>query len=67
MSNTIIDIFSGCGGLSYGFEQAGFTTVLGVDNCQSSLETYKANHPHSEILCEDIQKVTKKSNFINDK
>lgn len=40
----VIDLFSGCGGLSLGFSQAGFKVVLGVDNWQDSLETFKINH-----------------------
>ena len=31
MSNKIIDLFCGCGGLSKGFEMAGFNTVLAID------------------------------------
>ena len=27
----IIDLFCGCGGLSKGFEEAGYKTLLGVD------------------------------------
>ena len=30
-SPKLIDLFSGCGGLSFGFEQAGFECILGVD------------------------------------
>ena len=29
--NNIIDLFCGCGGLSKGFEMAGFNTVLAID------------------------------------
>jgi DNA (cytosine-5)-methyltransferase 1 len=28
----VIDLFCGSGGLSYGFEQAGYNVLLGVDN-----------------------------------
>lgn len=55
----IIDLFAGCGGLSYGFEMAGFEVMLGTDNWIDSLETFKANHKNSKILCEDISKVKK--------
>lgn len=44
----IIDLFSGCGGLSYGFEQAGFEVVLAIDNWEDSLKTFAKNHPHSK-------------------
>ena len=35
-----IDLFSGCGGLSYGFEQAGFNILLGIDNDATALEAF---------------------------
>lgn len=40
----VIDMFSGCGGLSRGFEDAGFKVVLGVDNDVAALETFRRNH-----------------------
>ena len=30
--HTVIDLFSGCGGFSYGFQQAGYHVIIGVDN-----------------------------------
>ena len=36
-NSNILDLFSGCGGFSYGFQQAGFHVVLGVDNSEISL------------------------------
>lgn len=50
----ILDLFCGAGGLSYGFEQAGFTSVLGVDFNAAALETYQKNHQNSQILCGDL-------------
>jgi DNA (cytosine-5)-methyltransferase 1 len=58
----VIDLFSGCGGFSYGFETAGFHVVLGVDNDKASLETFKANHKNSKILLADLHN----DNTIND-
>ncbi len=55
-----IDLFSGCGGLSYGLNEAGFNVVLGIDHWAPSLETFKYNHPGAETLCADISKLTGK-------
>lgn len=54
----IIDLFSGAGGLSYGFEQAGFNVLLGVDNDSKALETFQKNHKNSQTLCGDITNVS---------
>ena len=40
----IIDLFCGCGGLSKGFEEAGYKTLLGVDIEQAALNTFEKNH-----------------------
>ena len=49
-----IDLFSGCGGFSYGFQQAGFHVLLGVDNSDVSLKTFKKNHDNSKTLLLDL-------------
>lgn len=46
---TVLDLFSGCGGLSLGFEMAGFKVLGGVDNWQDALQTFKHNHIGSKI------------------
>lgn len=53
---TVLDLFCGCGGLSYGFMQAGFKILLGIDTNEIALNTYKVNHPESQVLCKDIEK-----------
>lgn len=50
----ILDLFSGCGWLSYGFEVAGFEVVAGIDNWKDALETFQKNHPGSKILNIDL-------------
>jgi len=55
---TIVDLFSGCGGLSFGLEQAGFKIVAGIDNWEDSLITFKKNHSGSKILKADLGKTT---------
>ncbi len=54
----VVDLFCGCGGLSLGFEQAGYNVLLGIDHDKSALETFKTNHKGSEIIHGDIQEVT---------
>jgi DNA (cytosine-5)-methyltransferase 1 len=49
-----IDLFSGCGGFSYGFQEAGFDVIIGVDNNESALKTFKKNHNNSQTLMLDL-------------
>lgn len=51
---TVLDLFSGCGGMSLGFEQAGFEIKLGIDNWSDALLTFKNNHKNSNILENDL-------------
>ncbi|HFK1395194.1 TPA: DNA cytosine methyltransferase [Bacillus mobilis] len=50
----VIDLFAGCGGLSYGFIEAGFDVILGVDIDEAALTTYKYNHTNSSVLNADL-------------
>ncbi|MDP3146008.1 MAG: DNA cytosine methyltransferase [Bacteroidota bacterium] len=54
----VIDLFSGCGGFSYGFEEAGFKVVLGVDNNDPALNTFKKNHKHASVLNADLSTIS---------
>ena len=48
---------AGAGGLSEGFRQAGFRTVLAVDSNPVALRTYRLNHPEvpeDRVICEDL-------------
>lgn len=54
----IVDLFCGAGGLSEGFRQAGFRTVLAVDSNAPALRTYRLNHPEvaeDRVICEDLR------------
>jgi DNA (cytosine-5)-methyltransferase 1 len=44
-----IDLFAGCGGLSLGFQQAGFEIVAAFDNWQPAIEVYRDNFEHPII------------------
>ena len=53
-SYNVVDLFSGCGGFSYGFEQAGCKVILGVDNNIDALETFAFNHNNSQTMSGDL-------------
>ena len=53
---TVLDLFCGCGGLSKGFEKAGYDILLGVDFNQPALDTYAFNHKGSKTLFGDLSK-----------
>lgn len=42
----VIDLFSGCGGLSLGFQNAGFEVVAAFDNWEPAIDIYKRNFNH---------------------
>lgn len=42
----VVDLFCGCGGLSMGFERAGFDIVSGFDNWDEALNVYRLNFSH---------------------
>lgn len=54
----VIDLFCGCGGLSYGFEKAGYNVLLGIDNDEMALKTFELNHNGSKTICGDITAIT---------
>ena len=58
-----IDLFSGAGGLSYGFECAGFNILLGIDNDEKALETFEKNHKNAKSICGDITCITYKNDI----
>lgn len=42
----IVDLFCGCGGLSLGFQNAGFEIVAAYDKWQAALSVYQKNFEH---------------------
>lgn len=55
-----IDLCCGAGGLAYGFEQAGFDVVLGVDIDREALLTFRRNIPKANCVSADILYLRKK-------
>ncbi len=55
---TYIDLFSGAGGMSLGFDKEGFNNVFSIDIEPSFCETYKANFPSHNLIQKDITRLT---------
>lgn len=53
-----IDLFSGAGGMSLGFDLAGFNNIFSVDIEPSFCETYKTNFPKHNLIQKDISKLS---------
>ncbi len=53
-----IDLFSGCGGLSLGFEEAGFDVAAAVEIDPIHSAVHEYNFPYSAAICSDIKKLT---------
>ena len=52
---TFLDLFSGCGGFSYGLEKAGFECLAGIDFNPHAIETFKLNHHKNTVaLVQDM-------------
>lgn len=54
---TAIDLFCGAGGLTQGLKQAGFTVVGAIESHPTYAESYKLNHPKTNLKLSDITKI----------
>lgn len=57
----VLDLFAGCGGLSAGFEQAGFNVLLANEFWPDAAKTYSLNHPKTQMICKDITDIYTKT------
>ncbi|MDD3589448.1 MAG: DNA cytosine methyltransferase [Thermoguttaceae bacterium] len=54
----VLDLFAGCGGLSLGFEQAGFDIAAAVEIDPIHSAVHEFNFPYSAAICADICELT---------
>lgn len=54
MKYKAISLFTGAGGMDVGFTKAGFDVVWANEFVKHAAETYKLNHPNTEIVVGDI-------------
>ncbi|PAF55085.1 DNA cytosine methyltransferase [Mycoplasmopsis agassizii] len=59
----IIDLFSGAGGFSLGFENAGFESILAIDKWNDAIETYNFNRNKKVGTTRDIFDFTNEEIF----
>ncbi len=55
---TAIDLFCGAGGMSLGFEQAGFDVLAAFDVEDFNVRTHSANFPDTKAIVADLSSVT---------
>ncbi len=53
-----VDLFCGAGGMSLGFERAGFDVALGVDRDGYHVAAHERNFPHGVSMCRSVSELT---------
>lgn len=64
----VLDLFSGCGGLSKGFELSGFEIAGGIDFNSEAIKTFNNNFKKAKGLCCDLSEFTEDDikSYINE-
>ena len=60
-----VDLFCGCGGLSLGFQEAGFEILAAFDNWDEAIELYKKNFEHP-IYKQNLSDVDNTSEIVSE-
>lgn len=63
--STSVDLFSGAGGMTYGFKCAGIKAVISNDIVENACITLKTNSPEIPVLCGDLTKEDIKQRIIS--
>lgn len=61
MTFSVVDLFAGAGGLSFGFKQAGFKLIAAVESSKHHTESYGNNFPGVKVHHKDIADVMPES------
>lgn len=61
----VLDLFAGCGGLSKGFEKAGFNILAANEFWFDAAQTHRMNHPGSLMIEGDITDPSVKKEIIS--
>lgn len=61
----VLDLFCGCGGISCGYEQAGFEIIGGIDFNLQATQTFQHNFKMAKVQCVDITTV-KNEDILSD-
>lgn len=63
----VVDLFSGCGGISKGFFDTAKVELVGaIDNDNGACDTYKRNFPKANVICGDINNISVESTGFKD-
>ena len=62
---TVVSLFSGCGGLDLGLQNAGLNIIYAVEIDKWACETYEKNI--GPIVCKDINKIPMKNIILYEK
>jgi len=61
----VLDLFSGAGGLSLGFQWAGYKIIAANDNFSHAAKTYKTNHRETCFIEGDIRDIEVQERILN--
>lgn len=53
----VLDLFCGCGGMSWGLKKGGLSILCGIDNWKPALNTFALNEPDASAVEADISQV----------